>query len=128
MAWEIKYSDTALKELKKLDKGVAKEVLDYMDTKIAVLEDPTTAGKGLTGTLATFWRYRVRDMRVICYVDKGEVTVLVLRVGHRSEVYGDEKKIAAKAAGDVEAFQKERKEEKEKADAEAAADKTDETD
>jgi len=128
LAWEIKYSDTALKELKKLDKGVAKEVLDYMDTKIAVLEDPTTAGKGLTGTLATFWRYRVRDMRVICYVDKGEVTVLVLRVGHRSEVYGDEKKIAAKAAGDVEAFQKERKEEKEKADAEAAADKTDETD
>lgn len=104
MAWEIKYSDTALRELKKLDKAVAKQVLDYMDTKIAVLEDPTTAGKGLTGTLATFWRYRVRDMRLICYVDKGEVTVLVLRVGHRSNVYEDEKKIAGKAASEVEAL------------------------
>ncbi|MBU6453397.1 MAG: type II toxin-antitoxin system RelE/ParE family toxin [Cyanobacteria bacterium REEB67] len=127
MAWEIKYSDTALKELKKLDKGVAKEVLDYMDEKIAVLEDPTTAGKGLTGTLATFWRYRVRDMRVICSVDKSEVTVLVLRVGHRKEVYGEEKKIAAKAAGDVEVFQKERKEEKEKAQ-QAAQEKTNQID
>jgi mRNA interferase RelE/StbE len=78
LAWAIKYSDTALKELKKLDKGVAKEVLDYLDRKIAVLEDPTTAGKVLGGTLATYWHYRVRDMRVICYVDKGEVTVLVL--------------------------------------------------
>lgn len=106
MAWEIKYSDTALRELKKLDKAVAKEVLDYMDTKIAVLEDPTTAGKGLTGTLATFWCYRVRDMRLICYVDKGEVTVLVLRVGHRSKVYEDEKKIAGNAASEVEDFQK----------------------
>lgn len=128
MAWEIKYSDTALKELKKLDKGVAREVLDYMDQKIAVLEDPTTAGKGLTGTLATFWRYRVRDMRLICYIDKGEVTVLVLRVGHRSEVYGDEKKIAGKAASEVEAFQKTRKEEKEKAEQEAAQGNTDKTD
>jgi mRNA interferase RelE/StbE len=111
LAWAIKFSDTALKQLKKLDKRVAKEVLDFLDGKIAVLKDPTTSGKGLTGTLATYWRYRVRDMRIICYVDKGEVTVLVLRVGHRSEVYDDEKKIARKAAEDVQGFQKSMKKE-----------------
>ena len=114
MAWAIKYSDTALKQLKKLDKRVAKEVLDYLDKKIATLEDPTSAGKGLGGTLATYWRYRVRDLRVICYVDKGAVTVLVLHVGHRSEVYEGEKKIAGKAAQDLAEFQEARKLEKEK--------------
>lgn len=116
MVWEIKYSDTSLKQLKKLDKGVAKEILDYFDDKIAALEDPTTAGKGLTGTLATYWRYRVRDMLVICHIDRSVVTVLVLRVGHRSEVYHDEKKIAAKAAEDVEALQQIKKEEIERKD------------
>lgn len=128
MAWAIKYSDTVLKELKKHDKGVAKEVLDYMDTKIAALGDPTTAGKGLTGTLATFWQYRVRDLRVICHVDKDEVTVLVLHVGHRKEVYGDKKRIAARAAEDVKAFQKTAKEDKEKAEQQAVKDKADKTD
>ncbi len=124
MVWAIKYSEAALKELKKLDKGAAREILDYLDRKIAFLDDATTAGKGLTGKLATLWRYRVRDMRVICHIEKGEVTVLVLRVAHRSEVYDDEKQIAGKAAEDVETFQKERKAEKKKAEQEAAQEKT----
>ena len=127
MVWTIKYSDTALKELKKLDKGVVREILDYLDKKIAVLDDPTTAGKGLSGKLASLWRYRVRDMRVICHIDKGEVTVLVLRVAHRSKVYDDEKQIAEKAAEDVATFQKEGQEEKEKAEQEAGQQKTDQT-
>ena len=114
MAWTIKYSDTALKELKKLDKGVAKEIVEYLDDKIAALEDPMTAGKAFSGALATYWRYRVRDMRVICYVDKGEVTVLVLRVGHRSEVYDDEKRIASKIAEDIDSLQNVIQEEKRK--------------
>ena len=117
MAWAINYSDTALKQLKKLDKGVAKEIFDYLDKKIATLEDPTSAGKGLGGTLATYWRYRVRDLRVICYVDKGAVTVLVLRVGHGSEVYEGAKKIAGKAAKDVAEFEEARKLEQEKSSA-----------
>jgi mRNA interferase RelE/StbE len=112
LAWTIRYSDTALKELKKLDKAVAKEILDYLDHKIAVLEDPTTAGKGLSGKLATYWRYRVRDMRVICHIEKGEVTVVVLRVAHRSEAYDDEKKIAAKTSDDLTATQQAMKDEK----------------
>ncbi len=84
MAWAINHSDTALKELKKLDKGVAREILDYLDGKIAALDDPTTAGKPLTGKLATYWRYRERDHRVICHLDNGNVTVTILSVPSRS--------------------------------------------
>jgi mRNA interferase RelE/StbE len=112
LVWAINYSDTVLKQLKKLDKGIAKELLDYLDKKVAVLEDPMTAGKGLTGALATYWRYRVRDMRVICHIDKGQVTVLVLHIGHRSEVYDGQKKIADKAADEIAAFTQAKKEEK----------------
>ena len=108
MAWAINYSDTALKELKKLDRAAAREIVDYLTEKIAVLDDPTTAGKALTGTLATFWRYRVGDMRIICHIDKGEVTVLVLRVGHRSKVYKHEKQVGQKAKYEIAEFEEKR--------------------
>ncbi|MCW5824574.1 MAG: type II toxin-antitoxin system RelE/ParE family toxin [Cyanobacteria bacterium TGS_CYA1] len=109
MVWTIKYSDTALKELKKLDKSTGREIVDYLDKKIASLEDATTAGKGLTGRLANLRRYRVRNMRVVCHIDKSEVTVLVLRIAHRSKVYDDEVQIAEKAAEDIAEFKKESK-------------------
>ncbi|MDR3613637.1 MAG: type II toxin-antitoxin system RelE/ParE family toxin [Candidatus Obscuribacterales bacterium] len=110
MVWTIKYSETALKALKKLDKAIVREVIDYLNDKIARREDATTAGKALSGTLAKYWRYRVRDMRAICYIDKGEVTILILQVGHRSGVYDDEAKIASQAADAVETLQNEKSE------------------
>ncbi len=112
MAWTIEYSDSALKGLKKLDKQLAKSILDYMDERVSVLEDPTTVGKALTGKLGGFHRYRVGDIRVICYVSKETITitVLVLRVAHRRKVYSDEKTIAAKASADVDEFLAKREE------------------
>ncbi len=104
MAWTIDYSDSVLKQLKKLDKPVAKKVLAYMDERIAVLEDPATAGKPLTGRLGNLHRYRVGDIRVVCFISKETVSVLVLRVAHRSKVYEDEDKFATKASSEVNAF------------------------
>ena len=51
-----------MRELKKLDKSAAREILDYLDKKIAVLDDATTTGKALSRKLATLWRYRLGDM------------------------------------------------------------------
>lgn len=104
MAWTIEYSDNALKELNKLNKQIARKVLDYMDEKVAVLDDPTSAGKTLTGKLGAFHRYRIGDIRVVCYIHKEAVTVLVLRVAHRSKVYFDETAIAEKASREVDLF------------------------
>ncbi len=95
-----------MKELRKLDKGKAKKILDYLDKKIAKMVDPSEAGKALTGKLASFWRYRVGDMRVICHIDQNIITVLVLRIAHRSVVYDDEKTISAKANKEVDALKK----------------------
>jgi len=111
LAWQIEFADSVLKQLKKLDKHTAKQVVDYLDKKIAALDDPTTAGKPLSGALATFWRYRVGDYRIICHLDEESITVLVLRVAHRKSAYDDEKKIAAKATSEIDDFQKRKKEE-----------------
>lgn len=87
MAYAIRYTKSANKELSKLDKQVAKKVMDYMDKHIAPLDNARSVGKRLTGPLGDFWRYRVGDYRVICDVQDTELIVLVVRVGKRSEVY-----------------------------------------
>ena len=87
MAWTIDYTQTARNQLKKLDKPVARRIVDFLDDRVAKQEDPRTLGKALTGPLGTLWRYRVGDYRVICEIQHGAVTILVIRIGHRREVY-----------------------------------------
>lgn len=87
MAWKINYTDQARQQLRKLDRQSARRILDYMDRRIAVLDDPRSAGKALAGNLGAFWRYRVGDFRVICDIRDGAMCVLVVRVGNRREVY-----------------------------------------
>ncbi len=87
MAWTIDYTQTARNQLKKLDKPVARRIVDFLDDRVAKQEDPRTLGKALTGPLGTLWRYRVGDYRVICEIQHGAVTILVIRIGHRRELY-----------------------------------------
>jgi mRNA interferase RelE/StbE len=87
LVWTINYTQTAKKQLKKLDKPLARRILSYMDDRVARQEDPRALGKALTGTLGTLWRYRVGDYRVICEIQHSAVTILVIRIGHRGEVY-----------------------------------------
>jgi mRNA interferase RelE/StbE len=87
LAWAIEYAASATAQLRKLDKPVARRILDFMDERIAPLQDPRSTGKALTGPLGGFWRYPVGDCRVICDIQDGALVVLVVQVGNRREVY-----------------------------------------
>ena len=88
MVWIIKYTESSSKQLKKLDKQTALRVLDYMDERVAVLADPRSLGKSLKGPkMGEYWRYRVGDVRVICNILGGQMTVLVIEIGNRREIY-----------------------------------------
>ena len=88
MAWIIKYTESSSKQLKKLDQQTALRVLDYMDERVAVLDDPRSLGKNLKGPkMGEYWRYRVGDIRVICNIVDEQVMVLVIEIGNRREVY-----------------------------------------
>lgn len=87
MAWTIEYAETAKTQLRKLDRQSARRVVDYMDERIAPLDDPRSTGKALSGPLGGFWRYRIGDLRVICDLQDGHLRVLVVRIGNRREIY-----------------------------------------
>ena len=87
MVWTIEYADTAERALRKIDQSVARRIVDYLEKRLAAREDPRELGKALTGPMGGLWQYRIGDDRVIADVQDQTVTILVLRVGHRSTVY-----------------------------------------
>ena len=87
MVWTINYSDRALRALRKMDKQNARRIVDFMDLRIAVSDDPRQSGKPLIGELGVFWRYRVGDYRILCEIRDDELIILAATIGHRSDVY-----------------------------------------
>ncbi|MEX9917955.1 type II toxin-antitoxin system RelE/ParE family toxin [Escherichia coli] len=87
MVWTINYSERALKSLRKMDKQIPCRIVDFMDLRIAVLDDPRKSGKPLKGELGEFWRYRVGDYRILCEIRDDELIILAAIIGHRKEVY-----------------------------------------
>ncbi|TNJ36738.1 MULTISPECIES: type II toxin-antitoxin system RelE family toxin [Prosthecochloris] len=85
MVWTIEFAATAENELSKLDKSAAKRILKFLKERVAT--DPRSSGKALRGDYARLWRYRIGDYRVICEIRDQTVSVLVVRIGHRKEVY-----------------------------------------
>ena len=56
MVWTIDYADTAKGQLRKLDKPVARRIVDFMDERIAEADNPRQTGKALTGPLGGLWQ------------------------------------------------------------------------
>ena len=77
MAWRIELTATAVKQLAKLDKNEAKRITSFLRQRLAVLEDPRSTGKALTGPhLGAYWRYRVGDYRIICDIQDSALCIL----------------------------------------------------
>ncbi len=88
MAWQIEFDESAKKELAKLDRQVARRLIDFLKNRVLSLRDPRSVGQALRGsTLGEFWKYRVGDFRIIASIQDDRMIVLVLRVGNRSDIY-----------------------------------------
>ena len=87
MSWDYSFSDKALKQLRKLGHEPSRRIVSFLKSRVAGDEDPRRFGKELKGDLGEFWRYRVDDFRILCRIEDGKMVVLVVKVGHRSDVY-----------------------------------------
>ena len=87
MTYKVKYTEQAIKELKKFDKHTQFFILAWIEKNLVDCENPRQHGKGLTANRSGEWRYRVGDYRIIAEIEDDKVIILVLTVGHRREVY-----------------------------------------
>lgn len=87
LVYKVEYSQEARKQLKKLDKQIANTLLSWVDSRLVNSENPRLWGKALTGSHNEKWRYRVGDYRILCVIKDSIVTIEVVSIGHRKEVY-----------------------------------------
>jgi mRNA interferase RelE/StbE len=74
------------KAARKLDRQVLRRIKTYLD-EVCELEDPRARGKGLTGDLVGYWRYRIGDYRVIVEIRDSVLVIVAIGLGHRSDIY-----------------------------------------
>ncbi|SPA47739.1 type II toxin-antitoxin system RelE family toxin [Cupriavidus taiwanensis] len=88
MAWRIEITQTAEKQLAKLDRPVARRIVTFLRERVAASVDSRSLGEALKGSeLGEYWKYRVGDWRLICQIEDARITVVVLRLGNRRDVY-----------------------------------------
>lgn len=85
--WKIEITRGAEKQIKKLDRTAQAAILRFLRERLQSAENPRRWGKPLHGEKGGLWRHRIGDYRLICDIQDEKITVLVLRVGHRKDVY-----------------------------------------
>ena len=87
MAWTIEITRTAERQIKKLGRSAQIAVVRFLRERLTCADNPRQWGKPLRGEKRGLWRYRVGGYRLICDIQDKRITVLVLEVGHRRDVY-----------------------------------------
>ena len=87
MSYKILFSEEARKQLKKLDKHISTLIITWIRKNLQGCENPRQHGKPLVANRTGQWRYRIGDYRLICEIQDEEITILVLEVGHRKNIY-----------------------------------------
>lgn len=85
--YKVRFTKNALKQLKKLDKATAALIIGWIRKNLEGCENPRVHGKGLVANRSGQWRYRVGDYRIIAEIYDAEILILVVNVGHRSDIY-----------------------------------------
>src|SRR5699024_9935109 len=62
-------------------------IMAWIKKNLVETTNPRKHGKSLSANRAGEWRYRIGDYRLIAHIDDEKVTILVLEIGHRREIY-----------------------------------------
>ena len=84
MKYRIEFKRSAAKALKKIPRSDRRKIRDRIDSLAEDLPDPvTTKMKGDN----PFHKVRVGDYRIVYEIQEGLLVILVLKIGHRKDVY-----------------------------------------
>jgi len=88
LLWTIEFAVSAARQLRKLDPQTARRLTGYLRERVSVAKNLRSLGAALKGDeLGQFWKCRVGDYRLIAEIKDKEILILVVRLGHRREVY-----------------------------------------
>ena len=87
MTYQVRFEKRAQKTLKKMDKYQAGIIMAWIKKNLVGTTNPRKYGKGLTANRTGEWRYRIGDYRIISHINDETITILILEIGHRRDIY-----------------------------------------
>ena len=84
MAYKVLIKKSALKDLQAVSKPDQKRLLGAIEGSLS--KDPYQ-GKALSGEFKGLYRWRSGKFRIVYEIQQEVLIVLVLRIGHRKDVY-----------------------------------------
>ena len=87
MVWKIEFTEDAVRDLERLDRTNQRRILKFVHDRLAPHPDPRKLGDTLAGPLSGMMRFRVGDYRLLAKAEASKVTILIVKVGNRREVY-----------------------------------------
>jgi mRNA interferase RelE/StbE len=84
--WQVFFDPAAEKQFSKLGKSSQRDIEKYIAKHLESIEDPHRFGKPYL-SIKGAWRYRIGDYRLVCLIQNEKLIVLVVKVGHRRDVY-----------------------------------------
>ena len=85
--YRVEFTESSIKTLKKMDKQTSKVIKNWIVKNLVGTSDPRLHGKALVGNLKGMWRYRIGDYRLFAEIHDETVTILIVEIGHRREIY-----------------------------------------
>lgn len=85
MSWKITYKKSVEKDLKKISKDIQYIIRRAIEEKL--MNDPLKFGLPLRRNLKGLMKMRVGDYRIIYSIKEEVVTIYVIKIGHRKDVY-----------------------------------------
>lgn len=87
MEYKVRFEKGARKSLKKMDPHQSRIIMGWINKNLMGTSNPREHGKALTHNHSGKWRYRVGDYRLIANINDKEITILVLEIDHRRNIY-----------------------------------------
>ncbi|WP_214710439.1 MULTISPECIES: type II toxin-antitoxin system RelE/ParE family toxin [unclassified Exiguobacterium] len=85
--YQVAFERNAQKTLKKMDPQQARIIMAWIKKNLVGTDDPRRHGKGLVANHSGEWRYRIGDYRLIADIQDETITILILEIGHRRDIY-----------------------------------------
>jgi len=87
MRWKVRFEKRALKEFSKLSKQDQARIAAFIQQRLLAHNNPRELGEPLVGNMTGYWRYRVGAFRLVAMIEDLEITITLVRIGNRREIY-----------------------------------------
>ncbi len=87
MNWTVEFTRDSRRDLKRLALSDQRRIADFLNKRAAMHESPRVLARRMTAQTEELWRFRVGDFRVIVRFVDSKMEILVIKIGHRRDVY-----------------------------------------